>query len=163
MEGPDPVLMRVHSECLTDARHCVVTVVHNLMLPCRPLLRIGWAVCCTFVKKAGIGLHAKSRPITCKTKVLIRSMQTLGHPADGRNYKIAATMLNDLEIKEVALLTNNPDKVKQLLRTWHRRCKKSSIGCGCWQTICNTCSSKVKRTSHHRFREVGVNGAVAGN
>ena len=42
----------------------------------------------------------------------------LGFPADARDYRIAASMLNSLGIERVCLLTNNPDKIKQL--TEHR-------------------------------------------
>jgi GTP cyclohydrolase II len=38
----------------------------------------------------------------------------LGHPADGRDYKIAALMLDSLKIDSVSLLTNNPNKIEQL-------------------------------------------------
>ncbi len=38
----------------------------------------------------------------------------LGLPADARNYRIASTMLKSLEVSEVNLLSNNPDKVSQL-------------------------------------------------
>jgi GTP cyclohydrolase II len=38
----------------------------------------------------------------------------LGLPADSRDYKIAASMLKDLNVSSVRLLTNNPDKVRML-------------------------------------------------
>ena len=38
----------------------------------------------------------------------------LGLPADARNYRIASTMLDALGVKDVCLLSNNPDKAKQL-------------------------------------------------
>ncbi|MDA9714573.1 GTP cyclohydrolase II, partial [Euryarchaeota archaeon] len=38
----------------------------------------------------------------------------LGLPADARNYRIASTMLSALGVKDVCLLSNNPDKAKQL-------------------------------------------------
>ena len=38
----------------------------------------------------------------------------LGLPADARNYRIAAEMLEAMEISRVCLITNNPDKVEQL-------------------------------------------------
>lgn len=36
------------------------------------------------------------------------------HPADGRTYGIANAILKDLQLSNVHLLTNNPDKIKQL-------------------------------------------------
>lgn len=38
----------------------------------------------------------------------------LSHPADGRTYGIANAILKDLQLSSVNLLTNNPDKIKQL-------------------------------------------------
>ena len=38
----------------------------------------------------------------------------LGLPADGRNFDVAVEMLKMLNVKEINLLTNNPDKLKSL-------------------------------------------------
>ena len=38
----------------------------------------------------------------------------LGHPVDARDYRIASEILHAFEIDGVCLLTNNPDKVRQL-------------------------------------------------
>ena len=38
----------------------------------------------------------------------------LNLPGDGRDYKIAAHMLNDIGHESIQLMTNNPDKVEQL-------------------------------------------------
>jgi len=38
----------------------------------------------------------------------------LGLPADGRNFDVAVEMLNLLDVKEINLLTNNPDKLKSV-------------------------------------------------
>jgi 3,4-dihydroxy 2-butanone 4-phosphate synthase/GTP cyclohydrolase II len=40
----------------------------------------------------------------------------LGHPIDARDYKIASEMLEAVGIDTVCLLTNNPDKIKQLMK-----------------------------------------------
>jgi GTP cyclohydrolase II len=119
MEGPDPVLMRVHSECLTG------DAFSSLRCDCGPqldaalqaIVENGWG-CLLYLRQEGrgIGLHAKIQAYHLQDRGAdtLDANLILGHPADGRDYKIAATMLNDLEINEVALLTNNPDKVKQL-------------------------------------------------
>lgn len=41
----------------------------------------------------------------------------LGHPADARTYQIATKIFNDLGIKSIKILTNNPDKMLQLQET----------------------------------------------
>lgn len=119
MEGPDPVLMRVHSECLTG------DAFSSLRCDCGPqldaamqaIVQNGWG-CLLYLRQEGrgIGLHAKIQAYHLQDQGAdtLDANLILGHPADGRDYKIAATMLNDLGINEVALLTNNPDKVKQL-------------------------------------------------
>jgi 3,4-dihydroxy 2-butanone 4-phosphate synthase/GTP cyclohydrolase II len=38
----------------------------------------------------------------------------LNHPADGRDYRIAAHILNDIGHASIRLMTNNPDKIEQL-------------------------------------------------
>jgi GTP cyclohydrolase II len=119
MEGPDPVLMRVHSECLTG------DAFSSLRCDCGPqldaamqaIVENGWG-CLLYLRQEGrgIGLHAKIQAYHLQDQGAdtLDANLILGHPADGRDYKIAATMLNDLGINAVALLTNNPDKVKQL-------------------------------------------------
>lgn len=119
MEGPDPVLMRVHSECLTG------DAFSSLRCDCGPqldaamqaIVENGWG-CLLYLRQEGrgIGLHAKIQAYHLQDQGAdtLDANLILGHPADGRDYKIAATMLNGLGINEVALLTNNPDKVKQL-------------------------------------------------
>ncbi len=39
----------------------------------------------------------------------------LGHPADARDYGVASEILNLIGIDSVCLLTNNPDKIGQLV------------------------------------------------
>ena len=119
MAGPDPVLLRVHSECLTG------DAFSSLRCDCGPqldaamkaIVENGWG-CLLYLRQEGrgIGLHAKIQAYHLQDQGAdtLDANLILGHPADGRNYKIAAMMLDDLGIKTVALLTNNPDKVKQL-------------------------------------------------
>lgn len=119
MEGPDPVLLRVHSECLTG------DAFSSLRCDCGPqldaamaaIVENGWG-CLLYLRQEGrgIGLHAKIQAYHLQDKGAdtLDANLMLGHPADKRDYEIAATMLSDLGISSVALLTNNPDKVKQL-------------------------------------------------
>lgn len=118
-EGPDPVLLRVHSECLTG------DAFSSLRCDCGPqldaamaaIVENGWG-CLLYLRQEGrgIGLHAKIQAYHLQDKGAdtLDANLMLGHPADKRDYEIAATMLSDLGISSVALLTNNPDKVKQL-------------------------------------------------
>ena len=119
MGGPDPVLIRVHSECLTG------DAFTSLRCDCGPQLQAalksiqekGWG-CLLYLRQEGrgIGLHAKIQAYWLQDQGAdtLEANLMLGHPADGRDYKIAALMLESLGIDRVSLLTNNPNKIEQL-------------------------------------------------
>ena len=119
MTGPDPVLMRVHSECLTG------DAFGSLRCDCGPQLdaalkaisQKGWGVVLYLRQEGrGIGLHAKIQAYHLQDQGAdtLDANLMLGLPADARNYRIASTMLDALGVKDVCLLSNNPDKAKQL-------------------------------------------------
>ncbi|RJU80593.1 MAG: GTP cyclohydrolase II [Candidatus Poseidoniales archaeon] len=119
MEGPDPVLVRVHSECLTG------DAFTSLRCDCGPQLHAalkaisdkGWG-CLLYLRQEGrgIGLHAKIQAYRLQDlgADTLDANLMLGLPADNRDYKIAASMLESLKIDKVSLLTNNPNKINQL-------------------------------------------------
>jgi len=119
LRGPDPVLVRVHSECLTG------DAFGSLRCDCGPQLNAalaavadrGWG-CVLYLRQEGrgIGLHAKIQAYHLQDQGAdtLDANLMLGHPADARDYTVAATMLNSLGAGQVSLLTNNPDKVEQL-------------------------------------------------
>ena len=119
MEGPNPVLVRVHSECLTG------DAFGSLRCDCGPQLNaairqiqeVGWG-CIVYLRQEGrgIGLHAKIKAYILQDKGAdtVEANLLLGHPADARDYSIASKIIKAVGIHNVCLLTNNPDKVKQL-------------------------------------------------
>ena len=119
MSGPDPVLIRVHSECLTG------DAFGSLRCDCGPQLHAaleaiktkGWG-CLLYLRHEGrgIGLHAKIQAYNLQDKGVdtLDANLMLGYPGDARDYQIAANMLNYLGIEMVSLLTNNPNKIDQL-------------------------------------------------
>ena len=119
MEGPNPVLVRVHSECLTG------DAFGSLRCDCGPQLKaairqiqeVGWG-CIVYLRQEGrgIGLHAKIQAYNLQDKGAdtVEANLLLGHPADARDYSIASKMIKAVGINNVCLLTNNPDKVRQL-------------------------------------------------
>ena len=64
----------------------------------------------------GIGLHAKIQAYNLQDKGVDThdANLMLGHPVDARNYNVASEILNSIGIDKVCLLTNNPEKIKQL-------------------------------------------------
>lgn len=115
----EPVLVRVQSECLTGE------VFHSLACECGPQL-------VTALKKINaqgrgilIYLRQEGRDIGLTNKIkayelqrqgldTVQANEKLGFPPDARTYQTAAMILKNLGIKSVDLMTNNPDKVKQL-------------------------------------------------
>ncbi len=120
MQGPDPVLVRVHSECLTG------DAFGSLRCDCGPQLdaaismiqEVGWG-CILYLRQEGrgIGLHAKIQAYNLQDKGAdtVEANLLLGHPADARDYGVASEILNLIGIDSVCLLTNNPDKIGQLV------------------------------------------------
>ncbi|MDC1419111.1 GTP cyclohydrolase II [Euryarchaeota archaeon] len=119
MSGPDPVLVRVHSECLTG------DAFNSLRCDCGPQLNAamdqiqknGWG-CLVYLRQEGrgIGLHAKIQAYNLQDKGVDThdANLMLGHPVDARNYNIASIILSSIGIQKVCLLTNNPEKISQL-------------------------------------------------
>ena len=119
MAGPDPVLMRVHSECLTGVAFGSIRCDCGPQLDAamRQISEKGWGVILYLRQEGrGIGLHAKIQAYHLQDKGAdtLDANLMLGLPADARNYRIASTMLSALGVKDVCLLSNNPDKAKQL-------------------------------------------------
>ncbi len=119
MIGPDPVLVRIHSECLTG------DAFGSLRCDCGPQLKsamemihqAGWG-CVVYLRQEGrgIGLREKIKAYHLQDEgvVTLDANIMLGHPADARDYRIAAEILKAINITAVSLLTNNPDKVEQM-------------------------------------------------
>ena len=118
-DGKKDVLVRLHSECLTG------DVFGSHRCDCGPQLHEamdrmgteGGVLIYLRQEGRGIGLYNKldayKRQIENGEDTFEANLH-LGLPADARDYKLAANMLNNLGISSVRLLTNNPDKVKGL-------------------------------------------------
>jgi 3,4-dihydroxy 2-butanone 4-phosphate synthase/GTP cyclohydrolase II len=120
LAGGDPVLTRVHSECLTG------DVFGSNRCDCGPQLeealdRIvsegrGVLVYLRGHEGRGIGLLAKLQAYQLQDggRDTVDANLDLGLPADARHYGAATQILKDLGIRSVRLLTNNPAKTEGL-------------------------------------------------
>ncbi|RLV50237.1 bifunctional 3,4-dihydroxy-2-butanone-4-phosphate synthase/GTP cyclohydrolase II [Nocardioides mangrovicus] len=120
LSGPEPVLTRVHSECLTG------DVFGSERCDCGPQLHEamelikaegrGVVVYLRGHEGRGIGLLAKLQAYALQDggRDTVDANLDLGLPADARHYGTATQMLKDLGVDRVRLLTNNPEKTRDL-------------------------------------------------
>jgi 3,4-dihydroxy 2-butanone 4-phosphate synthase/GTP cyclohydrolase II len=119
-EPKDGALVRLHSECLTGE------AMGSLKCECGPQLDAAME---TVDKEGGVVVYLRGhegRGIGLTNKLKAYRLQedgldtldanlALGLPADARDYGVAAAILRDLGISSIRLLSNNPEKRRQLI------------------------------------------------
>ena len=118
-----PPLVRLHSECLTG------DILGSLKCDCGPQLDAalhamaaeaqagGWGILLYLRQEGrGIGLVNKLRAYRLQDQGFdtLEANRRLGLPAEARDFPVAARMLELLGVKEIRLMTNNPEKVEAL-------------------------------------------------
>ena len=149
--GPAP-LVRLHSECLTG------DVFGSQRCDCGAQLReaveriadSGGFLLYLRQEGRGIGLYAKLDAYALQDTGLdtYEANLALGHGEDERSYLVAAQMLQALGVSRVGLLSNNPDKARQLRRFGVTVAAR--VPTGVHLSAANTCYlvTKARRGAH---------------
>jgi GTP cyclohydrolase II len=114
-----PVLVRIHSECLTGDAFA------SLKCDCGPQLQATLKLINDVGQGVVLYLRQEGRGIGLTNKIRAYALQDQGHdtvdanlmlnlPADARRYDMCTIMLEHLKIKQVKLVTNNPSKIAAL-------------------------------------------------
>ena len=153
VSGPEPVLARVHSECLTG------DAFSSLRCDCGPQLNAALRQITECGRGALMYLRQEGRGIGLHNKIKAYHLQDQGHdtldanlklglPADARTYDIAAQMFKAVGVTSVSLMSNNPNKVNQLNAYGINVVKRVALLVGIGDDNRGYLKTKVERMGH---------------
>lgn len=135
LNGSSPVLVRVHSECLTG------DAFFSLRCDCGPQLQAAMKKIAEVGRGVIVYLRQEGRGIGLVNKIRAYALQdqgqdtveanlNLGFSADQRNFEVSAEILKALNISKVKLMTNNPKKVDALKEAGIEIIERVPLQCG---------------------------------
>ncbi len=150
----EPVLVRVHSECLTG------DVFHSMRCDCGEQLDMAMEMISKEGKGVilymrqegrGIGLHNKIKAYALQDKGLdtVEANVKLGFAPDLRDYGIGAQILVDLGLHKIREMTNNPKKIVGLERYGLEVTEQVPIICPPNPYNLHYLETKEKKMGHH--------------
>jgi len=150
------VPVRIHSECFTGdvlgSRRC--DCGEQLELAMQLIHEAGFGVLIYLRQEGrGIGLLKKLQAYNLQDKGMdtVDANIHLGHLADEREYSIAALMLEDLKVKSVRLMTNNPKKIDALQKLGINVVGRISVEVAAHKDNLGYLKTKAKKMAHMLF------------